>query len=293
MVPPYAPSHALYAAIASALAIGTWSQTSLATPIAVMNCNDSGSGSLRSAIAASNVQDSSNAITLDTSQMACSTITLTSGELVVPQPNLLVQTISTDGPVTISGNFSSSHHARVFNHQGNGTLTLQNLTIEEAGYGNAFATYFSGSGGCITSQGTVDLESATVTNCQLAADDNPSSSFYSLEGGAIFAQGGIVMNRSVVSNSSVVNYYTGASNMVKGILAGGGISTNGPIQLSYSTVENNLVNGPVLCGAGGIYAHPTSSNQSSIIQSTISSNTACGTGGIITGGMDFYSGSAS
>ena len=129
------------------------------TTITVNNCNDSGSGSLRAAIASANTGD-----TIDLSNRNC-TISLTSViEIAFSQKDLIItgpgaDKLTIDNAVTVPG-----HYNRIFNHGGNGTLNISGVTLTDAKY-KTLNNDFLPHGGCILSDGQVVLDSATLTDC--------------------------------------------------------------------------------------------------------------------------------
>ncbi|HEY6984503.1 MAG TPA: hypothetical protein VH375_00360, partial [Rhodanobacteraceae bacterium] len=86
----------------------------------VVNCNDSGLGSLRDVVAGAGSGD-----TVDMGQLSCSTITLTSGAIVVGQQDLTIGGSFQQRP-TITANDAS----QIFVHTGTGTLALAYVTLE-------------------------------------------------------------------------------------------------------------------------------------------------------------------
>lgn len=236
----------------------------MATNRVVGNCNDGGSGSLRATVASALDGDS-----VDLSQLACSTITLTSGAILI---DVGVNNLTlTAGPgaysaVTIDGGFSSGHHNRVLSHLGSGTLTIKGLKITDAKY-NSGPSF---EGGCILSAGNVSLIASTVSNCTVlggAADGN------SVFGGGIYAAGSVSLLASTVSNN--VAQATGANNGTRG---GGIYSRSGNVSAAYSIIANNSAVAAKTQGAycGGICLH----GNLDIGYSTISGNHAQVDGGI-------------
>ena len=120
----------------------------------VSNCNDSGPGSLRNAVANALSGD-----TIDLASLACSRILLTNRAIQVPQDDLEIVGRHRDA-LTIDGN----RNARVFVHTGAGTLRLRRVSIAN---GYLFGSYIFG--GCIYSQGGVELIGSRVHHCELRA----------------------------------------------------------------------------------------------------------------------------
>lgn len=118
----------------------------------VQNCNDSGAGSLRAAVAAAGNSD-----TIDLSQLACSTITLTTGAISVLQNDLNIIGPGAD-ELAISGN----NQSQVFGHTGSGTLSIDAVTLRDGfKYSNTGDVY----GGCVFSVGSVSLSNVEVRDC--------------------------------------------------------------------------------------------------------------------------------
>jgi hypothetical protein len=204
--------------------------------LTVGNClDDNSSGSLRSVIARANDQDN-----IDVGMLTCSTITLTQGQLEVPQAHLGIEHKYHAGferTTTINVNFASPFvpPGRIFHHTGGGLLSLINVTVS----GGAIS-YVStpASGGCIYSNGSVDLTGATVTNCVAGG--------FPAQGGAIFAQNAVTLAQSTVSASVILS---GANSEA----AGGGIfSRNGPVTLKASSVTGSGAQGGLTVFGGGI-----------------------------------------
>jgi len=105
------------------LGLGLIGSASASTPapqantIVVQNCNDNGSGSLRAAVAAAASGD-----IIDLTQLACTRITLTTGQITVPLTSL---TLNGPGPdqLNIDGNSGGNHygpfaHLQILAHRG-------------------------------------------------------------------------------------------------------------------------------------------------------------------------------
>lgn len=247
-------------AVALATALGTY--TTLGAPglarahvEAVTNCDDSGAGSLRDAVA-----NAAAGTTVDFSSLACATITLTSGAIAVTQ-----DTLTLNGPgaeaLTIDANFGD----RVLVHSNTGTLRIVGATIAHGKY----ASDLSAVGGCIASAGNVELISAVVTGCILEGDDTAFP-----VGGGVYAGGDLsLLGSRIVSN--VVHSIGTADTLVRGA---GGVAV-GTISAKYSTVRDNHAFGDSLhaSSAGGLLA----AGGANIQYSTISDNYAQFFGGIM------------
>lgn len=237
----------------------------------VLNCNDTGAGSLRDTV--TNAQPGDTVI-LNPVTMQCSTISVVSGEIVIPQNDL---TIKYNGNNTNRFVLSGNH--RVFNHKGTGKLTLQRLTMQLGKATDAdavavstgkYSTANTVAGGCVYSAGVVDLENSEVKYCSV------TSSFPST-GGGISAHHGLIMNHSTLRNNSVtaVSPAPGSYAHCGGALVGylSPFSDGRYINANYSTVSNNAAGGlgGGLCISGQGYLN---GDQSTIQNSTISGNSA-------------------
>ena len=213
----------------------------------VSNCNDSGSGSLRNTVASALSGD-----IIDMTGLTCSTILLTSGEIVAPQRSLYLVGRSRSA-LTIDGNSSS----RVFRHNHIGRFRLTQLTIA-----NGRAPEQQLDGGCILSEfGEVELVRSRVRNCR--AERGPLSSS-TTRGGAIWARV-VLMTDSAAAFNSTSSYgqggaiWAGTVRLLRSQVYdnrswyGGGIYTNfneGGVALSYSLVKDNIARDQ----GGGVYA---------------------------------------
>lgn len=279
------PNHRLplAATIAACFALTAISPSAQAAYDSVLNCNDTGPGSLRDTIATAATGDT---VVLNPVTMQCSSITLGSGEIVVPQIDLTVKyNGNNSNRFTLSGN-----NHRIFHHEGTGKLTLQRLNLQFGKATDADAIlvqtgkYKSSAvpGGCVYSAGVVDLENSQVKYCSVV------SSSIGI-GGGIGAMKGLIMNNSTLRDNSVTAFVSptygsyaqcgGAFAGVPGL--GGGY---GYINASYSSVTGNAVggNGGGLCIIGP-YGKP--GPQSMLQNSTISGNSAASISAISSSGL--------
>jgi len=250
------------------------------TDIVVTNCEDSGAGSLRDA--------ANNAVTgdvIDLTQLDCSTISLTTGAILFGQHD-----IGLIGPgrnnLTIDGSGNSGYS--VLYDLGGGTLHVEDLTITG---GNKYRSGATAHGGCIYSEGNVDILNSTVTGCTAVANGGDAL------GGAVFASGEVYMLNSTVSHSHARS---------PGYSSGGGVYALGGFIGKYSTISDNyayavytspsfggglFARGSVFiqsCAAygnsavrmGGLALADHAGNVATIVNSTISGNTADEVGGV-------------
>lgn len=196
----------------------------------VNNCLDSGSGSLREAVANANDME-----VIDLTQLQCSEISLFSGEIPVLVDNLTILGPGADA-LTIDGNDISGYYNRIFRHPRIGRLKLVGVTLTDTRYVGDFVP----KGGCIYSSGSVSIVDSRLTDCIVKA--SAASNSYAL-GGAIYARGDISVDHSVVSGSTSYSASHGAY--------GGGLFGRGNLSVSYSTIANNTASAPYYYSAGG------------------------------------------
>jgi len=206
----------------------------------VASCTEN---ALRSAVASAASGD-----TIDLSICAQSTITLTTGALIVNQHDLA---FSGAQGATISGGKASA----VVISGNTGTISFTNLSIKD-GFAKASSTI---SGGCISTYGSVVLSHSLVSGCSAISNNNGAY------GGGIYAAGTVSLDSSVVTGN-----YTKAP----GLAEGGGIFSIGGVSATFSEIVGNNALGQTGI-AGGIY----SSGTTNIRYSTIASNYAQTAGG--------------
>ena len=175
----------------------------------VANCNDSGAGSLRSAIAAALSGD-----TIDLSRLSCSRIALTSGSIAIPQADLELVGRSRYA-LTIDGN----RNGRVFDHTGTGTLRIRHVSVAN-GRTASNVPY----GGCIQSRGDIELIRARVHHCEAIYTGSLDPQ---VVGGGVFALRDVLLSYSAVFSNSVPEG------------PGGGVGAGGHVVLYRSQVYGN------------------------------------------------------
>lgn len=213
-----------------------------ANTLTVTNTNDSGTGSLREAIATAQPNDTIN---FNLNNCPC-TITLAS-ELVINK-SLIIQ-----GPgaeqLTVSGN----NVVRVFNiAAGNLNVTLSGIKIAN-GKG---ATSGGGGGIFNASTGTVNVTNSTLSG-NFSADPNCCSG-----GGGIFNSNTGTVN---ITNSTL----SGNTNPSTGRYGGGVYNTKGTVNIINSTLSGNTA--AESAGGGAIF---NANGTVTIINSTLSGNVA-------------------
>jgi hypothetical protein len=238
----------------------------LPSTITVTNLSDTGSGSLRDAIAQAAPGDAINF-----AGGLQGMITLATGELAI------AKNLDIEGPggaqITVSGNNSS----RVFDITAGVNVTIAGLAISN---GQVKASSTSSDvivfGGGIYNAGTLTLSNCTVSGNTVEADVTNSNGYLMLAysyGGGLFNNGtALVTGCTFTSNLSSYSFSsTGSSSLVLGVGHGGAIGNSGQLRLTDSTVDGNKSGGD----AGGLY----NSGQAVVKGSTFSNNSAANGGG--------------
>jgi len=235
----------------------------------VTNTEDSGEGSLRSAIAQANAsEDTIDMIAFDSS-LNGQTIVLTSGELTITD-DLIIEGLG-GNQLTLDGNDTS----RLFNIN-DGTDRLIEVTIDGLTLtgGNT-----EGSGGAIANR-----ETLTLSNLTLA--DN----FAEVNGGAINNAGGtLTLTNTIISGNSAsldagaINNIEGTLNITESNLSGNTASDDGgaidnandsTLTIINTTISDNLADS----GFGGGISNALNST-ATFVNTTISGNAASDSGG--------------
>jgi len=219
--------------------------------IVVTSCDDDGPGTLRNAVSIA-----ATGGTIDLTQLACSTITLTTGAIGVAQADL-----SLIGPgaasLAIDGNSASS----LMRQTGAGTLSLDSLTLANG----HFAQYYA-HGGCLFSQGSIALYRSVVSNCVV------SGGF--ARGGGIFAVHDLTIVDSVVTGNLADGGTLDAS--------GGGFLVGGYLHVIDSTLSDNTAQtAPPPDGTFSVGGGADTFGDVVISGSTISGNRAKNVAGIV------------
>lgn len=249
----------------------------------VANCDDSGLGSLRDVVAGAGTGD-----TVDMGQLACSTITLTSGAIVVSQDDLTI-----GGSFQVRPTITANDASQIFVHTGTGTLAVGYVTLE---HGYAYAR----NGGCIASSGSLFLTRAYITACAAYNFDDPIV----LRGGGVYAAGSVQLHSGSVTGCSVQSIHDGAAEgdgiyaqglvYISGVVAdnhataytsapnsyatGGGVFSRGLV-LQFATISGNSATAPPdkPGTGGGVFNY----GYASVLDSTIDNNLASsGPGGL-------------
>lgn len=229
-----------------------------AATLAVDSCADDGSaGTLRNVVAVAASGD-----TVDLRQLACSTITLTQGEIAIAQDDLTLS-----GPGAANLRISGGGASGVLAHRGTGTLTIDGLALADG--------RSSGAGGCVYSAGSVSAHAISVTGCttdpqlyqsggglyvkrDVEAVDSTISGNYGYHGGGIWTRGDLTLTSTTVADNA-------------GFM-GGGIWTHGDnLALTGSTISGNHAG----FNSGGLLAYSdsgTGAGTATITNSTLSGN---------------------
>jgi len=223
------PPHLTPLASCLAAALALTSSHAGAANRTVTTCDDGGAGSLRSAIASATSGDT---VVFDMGQMGCSTITLTSGEIVI---NAEVLTLQGPGAnlLTINGNNGVTASRIFLDHVDGPSGYSRKLTVNNLTLANGLASGSSASetikGGCIQASGDVTLSGSTVTGCTASNGDGQAA------GGAIWSNS-LHLQNSAISDSDA---FAGADSAT----IGGGAYARGEIVVQFSTISGNQAHG--------------------------------------------------
>jgi parallel beta-helix repeat protein len=247
----------------------------------VTNNNDSGSGSLRQAIANANSTPGANTVVF--LPTVTGTITLTSGQLELSNMTGTETITSPAAGVTISGNKAS----RVFQIDSGVTANLSGLTVGggQAGVGRGGGLYNHGgrltltgvtvSGNTAGAGGGLATEGAGSTTTLTGCTVSRNTASYSAGGGLASLSGGT----TALTDCTVSGNVAGADSLY-GI--GGGLATEGAgstATLTGCTVSGNTASN----SGGGLY---TMGGHTTLTGCTVSGNTAAYPGGglVVRGG---------
>jgi hypothetical protein len=220
----------------------------------VTNCNDTGSGSLRAAIAAT---ASGGTVDFSGSLPAC-TITLAAGEIPINVASLTIL-----GPASNSITIDAGENSRIFNHAAFGTLSLYHLNLSHGKYRKANAK-----GGCIASSGNVALHGVQIDTCFAYAYGTGTDK---AQGGAVYAMGRLTAYNTTISSATAEG---------NGGATGGAIEAAN-VSIQYSTISGSQARFPGKAqGTGAVFAgaavHAAGTGPISIVHSTLSNDIANG-----------------
>lgn len=241
-----------------------------AAMLAVGNCNDAGAGSLRDAIA-----QAADGDVIDLRGLACSTITLTSGQIAVPR------NVSILGPgpsaLTIRAG-QAKYENRIFKHTGGGSFIVQGVRLAN-GISAGSIDAPSASGGCVASNGTLTLGNALFLGLPSLGVVLDHCRAIASEGGqGLAAGGGVYAPRVALINSTVTGCEASAHGTGLRIDGGGGVFARYGLAMFASTLRGNRESGTKY-GGGGVAA-TVGSTPHQIIASTIEGNSADVGGGL-------------
>ncbi len=196
--------HPLVACLALALA----APLAGAANLPVLNCDDSGSGSLRATIASATSGD-----VVDLSGLSCSSILLTSGALDTSAAGELSVRGGAAQLLSVSGNGQS----RVFRHAAAGRLSLANLSLIQ---GSA-----ADQGGCVYADGALSLDNVSVSDCTAGSD-----AAINARGGGVYVGGDAQLTNARLHDNRVDG---------TGRVFGGGIFVGGVLRAGASEFRDN------------------------------------------------------
>jgi hypothetical protein len=208
--------HRKFLAIAAALAaagLAGHSHDTRAATITVTNCNNSGGGSLRNAVAIAASGD-----TIDLQTLGCTRIDLTSA-IGVAQNNLALVGPGAGGLLIDAG-----YHGSVFRHAGTGTLALKGVTLAHGLYASSVEAF----GGCIYTAGSLDLQRVVVRGCVVKA-----TGLARAFGAGVYAMGSVKLNRTQVIHNTGID--EGAFEQPEG----GGLYVLGGLTAIHSRICSN------------------------------------------------------
>jgi len=245
----------LAACLAALLCLTAPAAAFAATSWTVDTCDDASAGSGTSGSLRYAAANAVSGDTIDMTGLSCSTISLTTGAVLLPQADIAVK-----GPGKAALVVSGSND-RVFRHTGQGAFTLDDLTVAN-GYVHP-SLGADANGGCISSNGKAYLTRVGVHTCRASAVGAAA------HGGGVYGRDLVFAKYSEISG----NVASGA-----GISSGGGgIFSYRDITLASSTISGNSALGSTGGIGGGARALLGSVT---VIASTVSGNTASFGGGI-------------
>lgn len=194
-----------------------------AATLPVLNCNDSGPGSLREVMAGAVSGD-----VVDMQALTCGTISLTSGTL----------------PYTVDvGLLGPGQNSLTIDGNNNGYV-LEGVAVSIEGLTIVNGSSSSGFGGCLSVFGDLSLTNSKVTGCH--AGDGSNDYAY---GAGVNVRGNLFMNSSTISNSHAS---AGKQSFGGGAYVGGyAYLVDSTISMSSSTASTEKARG------GGVFARET------------------------------------
>ncbi len=245
----------------------------------VSNCDDSGSGSLRDA-----VDNAADGDTIDLTQLQCSVISLSTGAILIGVTDLTLQ-----GPgnhqLLIQG-FGNSGFSLLYD-LGGGTLAVDGVDLA---FGAKYRSDNTARGGCIYSNGNLEVSDAHIYACGVHANTYPAY------GGAIAAYGTVNMTNTTIDGCGLTtsgvakgggvfaghdvfmrySSVTGCRVATTGRGYGGGVYSGGDLVVKYSTIADNENDEAAYNEGGGAFSR----GNVTVYWSTISGNSAKVGGGL-------------
>lgn len=278
---PRLPLRPLAAAFALALAFGANAHATPRSPqsIVVQTCDDAGAGSLRDAVAQAVDGD-----TIDLTQLQCSTISLSTGAILIGVADLTLQGPG-DHRLALAG--FDDYGSSLLYDLGGGTLTIDGLDLT---FGSKYRSDNIARGGCVYTNGNLKVNGSHVSFCGVHANT------YTAAGGALYAYGSAEITNSVIDTAGLTtsgyarggcvfahgdvtlaySSLSGCRNATSSHGFGGGLYVGGELIMKYSTIRDNENDDGEVGIGGGIYAR----GETFVFWSTISGNSATAGGGI-------------
>jgi hypothetical protein len=290
--------------IAAVLTLSPPLAMAVPTTWTVNSCSEAVSGSSTTGTLRYAVQHAASGDIVDMSHLSCSTISLHTGAIHIPQSSLTLQG-NNNSRLTITGKYNGNvEHDRVIDHTGTGgTLYIDHINLS---FGYLKPASGFADGGCVYSAGNINMFDVGVYLCKATVTGNAD-----VFGGAVFARGslsvqygtfsgntadagsggGFSFGGALVSGGTFTAYYSSFTNnaALGAALAGtdGAVLAEGNVVLTASTVSDNYSSGSV--GGFAAFSSHNASATTTITNSTISGNSAAQyTGGLFANSGKVY-----
>ena len=227
----------LAAGMAALFAVSAPGLSCAASTWTVNSCDQGNSGTGMSGTLRYAVANAASGDTVDMSGLGCSTITLTTGAITIARRILTLrpeQASSRDHRQERQLDRARSHHQPyLWPARTTGHLYIDNLSM---GYGQFTSAVGGAHGGCIRSPGSVTLTNVGVYFC--TATTSVASGASAL-GGGVYAHSGLtIKDKTNLLHNTVSAINSGVRS------EGGGAYTQGPFDMSDSSVAYNQALGP-------------------------------------------------
>ncbi len=224
-----------------------------AATITVANCNDSGTGSLRRAVADAGEQGVVNM------PLTC-TVSLQTGAIAVTQAHLTINGSGRDKLLVSGLHGGVAEQDRIFKQTAAGGYLYLNSLELDSGYivGAGTAT-----GGCVYSAGDISLLNVAITQCSATSSDGLAY------GGAVYAKGRLTLHNSTLTGNTVASDQVNPQYYVA---KGGAMAAAGDISIYSSLITANIAQADSYYGPTGA-AVATLAGTLTIDDTTISGNT--------------------